>query len=125
MSPSRILTSAISAANQILGSQTGSHRRQTPGDKERRQATISLAIAATPHRPTGLAFGRPAYGPWGCQRGCLSCVRRAGTVSALADQPGLEVPEPIVAAESGHDQVGGTPHGVGVDRAPRGVQVDV
>jgi len=40
---SRILTSAISAANQILGSQTGSHRKQTLGGTERRQATISPA----------------------------------------------------------------------------------
>jgi hypothetical protein len=30
-----------------------------------------------------------------------------------------------VAAEAVHDQAGGTPHGVGVDRAPRGVQVDM
>ena len=43
----------------------------------------------------------------------------------LADQPGLELPEPIGAAEAVHDQTVGTPQCVGVDRAPRGVQVDL
>jgi hypothetical protein len=46
-------------------------------------------------------------------------------VLALADQPGLEVPEPVVAAEAVRDQAGGAPHCVGVDREPRGVQVDL
>jgi hypothetical protein len=49
--PSRILTSAISAANQISGSQTGSHRRQDTG---RHRATSGddqsgkLALQAAP-----------------------------------------------------------------------------
>src|SRR6516162_8495774 len=43
----------------------------------------------------------------------------------MADQPGLEVPERVVAAEAVHDQVGGAPHGMGVDRAPGGIQVDL
>src|SRR5215475_4940428 len=43
----------------------------------------------------------------------------------LADQPGLEVPEPVAAAQAVHDQAVGAPHGVGVDRAPRGVQMNL
>jgi hypothetical protein len=35
------LTPVISKANEISGSQTGSHRRQTPGDAGRRARTIS------------------------------------------------------------------------------------
>src|ERR1700730_6718052 len=39
----RHVISSISEANQIAGSQTGSQRRQTPGDAERRPATITPA----------------------------------------------------------------------------------
>jgi hypothetical protein len=38
---SRELTSLVSEANQISGSQSGSQRRQTPGDSRRHLATIS------------------------------------------------------------------------------------
>jgi hypothetical protein len=46
-------------------------------------------------------------------------------VSSLADQPGLEVPEPVCTAQAIHDQAGSTPHSVGIERLSRGVQVDL
>ena len=88
------------------------------------QDTVTRLISAIGQlaRPSA---GQP-YGPRGPQRGCLGCGRRAGNQClALADQPGLEVSEPIGAAEAVHDQAVGTPHCVAVDRAPRGVQVDL
>jgi hypothetical protein len=44
---------------------------------------------------------------------------------ALPDQPRLEVPEPVAAAQPVHDLVSGPPHGVGVDRPPSGIQVSL